>query len=212
MKIATEVIWQFTDDGLIDISRREFDYEGPLDLCGGGPSQEQKAAASSQANLTNQLGATAARQQAFSEAQQNKANPLYTDLMENGDPNFNAESDNTRGVLGQAYQPARAALERRLSSFSSLPSGFAEQSRADLDRSQARDFDSQLTGLLDKKLAIRQAGASGILGQAQIANPQSYYQGALQGNQSILQAPLQKPGFAGILGQFAGGAARTFAG
>lgn len=212
VKIATEVVWQITDSGMVEVSRTEFGYDGPLALCGGGPSPEQKAAAASQANLTNQLGTTAAKQEQFSEAQQNKVNPFYTGLMQNGDPNFNAQTDNARGVLGQAYQPARANLEKRLAGYGNLPSGYADQARTDLNTSQAHDYDQQLTGMLANNLAQKQAGASGLLGQAQIANPQSYYQGALQGNQSIMQAPLARPGIAGVLGGLAGSAAQAYAG
>jgi hypothetical protein len=39
MKIATEVVWQMTDSGMDEVSRVEYEYRGPLDLCGGGPRQ-----------------------------------------------------------------------------------------------------------------------------------------------------------------------------
>lgn len=194
----------------IESERRQFRIRT---VCfGGGPSAQQNAAATSQANLTKQLGDTAAKQEQFSEAQQNKANPFYTSLMENGDPNYNAQTDQAGGVLSRSYAPARAQLERQLSSYGSLPSGYADAARRDLSTSQARDYDSQLTGIMANNLAQKQAGASGILGQAQIANPQSYYQGALQGNSSIMNANLRKPGLAGILGGAAGGATSAFFG
>jgi hypothetical protein len=172
---------------------------------GGGPSSEQKAAAASQANLTNQLAGVANRQQDFFEKQQNTVNPFYLQRMQSGLPYFNALTDAQSGLTAQAFAPARADLMRRLSS-STLPSGFANQAQTDLASQQARAFDQNLLGSLGAQEQAKQAGAAGLMGQAQIANPQGYYQGAMGGNQSIMQAPLQRPGIGGILGGLAGGA------
>lgn len=175
---------------------------------GSGPSQEQRAAAQSQANLNNQLGSAFGRQEQFSEAQQQKANPFYTSLMNQGLPYFSALTDAASGTTAQAFQPAKAQLERNLGqSNNALPSGFATQARSDLAANQARAFDQQLQGNLGQNFAARQAGASGLLGQAQIANPQSYAGIATQGNQSIMNAPLARPGLGGLLGGLAGGLA-----
>ena len=178
---------------------------------GGGPSSEQKAAASAQANLTNQLGATAAREQQFKENQQNAVNPFYTSMMNNGLPYYNALTDAQSGTTAQAFAPARAQLYRSLGAQNGLPNGFREGALTDLNSQQARAFDSSLQNVLGQNFAAKQSGASGLLGQAQIANPLGYYSGALQGNQSIMQAPLAKPGIAGVLGGLAGGAMSAFA-
>jgi hypothetical protein len=77
----------------------------------------------------------------------------------------------------------------------------------DLNSQQARSFDQNLVGALGANEQAKQAGASGILGQAQIANPQSYFGLATQGNNAIMNAPLQRPGIGGLLGGIAGGAA-----
>lgn len=174
---------------------------------GGGPSQEQKNAAQSQANLTNQLGAAAGRQEQFFENQQNKVNPFYTSRMTNGLPYFNQLTDASSGLTARAFAPARQQLLQRLGTQPGLPSGFRNQALTDLDSQQAQAFDQQLLGGLGANEQAKQAGAAGLIGQAQIANPTGYFSGALQGNQSIMQAPLQRPGLGGLLGGVAGGLA-----
>ena len=175
---------------------------------GGGPSSQQKAAAQAQANLDNQLGQVFGQQFQFQQAQQQKANPFYTSMMESGLPYFPALTDQAAGTTAQAFQPAKAQLERQLGQqANALPSGFAEQARTDLASQQARAFDQNLQGNLGSNFAARQAGASGLLGQAQIANPAQYSGQAIQGNQSIMNAPLASPGLGGLLGGLAGGLA-----
>ena len=167
---------------------------------GGGPSPEQRNAAQSQANLTNQLGQVFGQQENFLQAQQNKVNPFYTNLMQNGSPYTNIALDQQGGLNAQAFAPARAQLYRQTGSNPGLPNGFQQQALTDLSAQQARSYDQGLQGVLGNNLAIQQSGASGLLGQAQIANPVGYASGALQGNQSIMQAPLQRPGLGGLLG------------
>jgi len=175
---------------------------------GGGPSAQQNAAAASQANLANTESNAANQALTFVQGQQNKANPFYTSRMTNGLPYYNALTDAQSGTTAQAYQPARAALAKQTGAFGpSLPNGFATQANADLDEAQAHDFDSGLVGAMGANEQAKEAGASGILGQAQLANPQSYFQGATGANSSIMSAPLQRPGITGILGGAAAGAA-----
>lgn len=174
---------------------------------GGGPSVEQKQAASSQANLTNQLASTANRQQDFFEGQQKLAQPFFQSRMDNGNPYFNAQTDATSGLTAQAFAPARADLLRSLGTQSNLPSGFKQQAMTDLDSQQAHAFDQNLLGALQDQESAKRFGAGGITNQQQLANPTGYYSGAMQGNQSIMQAPLQRPGVMGLIGGLAGGAA-----
>lgn len=174
---------------------------------GGGPSPEQRQAASSQANLTNQLAGVANRQQDFFEKQQNAVNPFYMQRMKQGDPNFNYNMDSAGGRTAAAFAPARSQLLRSIGSQQGLPSGFREGALNDFNENQANVFDQNVAETLAANERAKQAGASGLLGQAQIANPQGYYGQAMSGNQSILQAPLQRPGMAGVLGGVAGGLA-----
>ena len=173
---------------------------------GGGPSSEQKAAAKSQAALTDQQAQVANRQQAFFESQQNKVNPFYTQRMQSGLPYYNALTDAQSGTTAQAFAPARQQLLRGMGASNGLPSGFRTGALSDLAGQQAHAFDSNLIGAMGAQEQAKQAGAAGLLGQAQIANPQGYFQGAMGGNSSIMQAPLQRPGIGGILGGIAGGA------
>jgi hypothetical protein len=175
---------------------------------GGGPSDEQKNAAQAQANLTNQLGQTYGKQEQFLEAQQNKVNPFYTQLMSQGLPYYSQLTDAAGGDTARAFAPARAQLEQQLSQgANALPNGFAMGARSDLAANQGRAFDQSLQQAQGANLQARQQGAAGLLGQAQIANPTSYAGQAIQGNQSIMQAPLARPGLGGLLGGLAGGLA-----
>ena len=210
MKIITRIEFQMTDSGLEELFRDEFEYEGPLALAGGGPSAEQKNAANAQTNLANEQGQAAQQGLKFVQDQQAKVNPFYTSRMTNGLPYYNALTDAQSGTVAQAYQPARAALAKQTGAFGpTLPNGFATQAMTDLNESQAHDFDSSLVGAMGANEQAKEAGASGLLGQAQLANPQSYFQGATGANSSILQAPLQRPGIGGILGGAASGLASS---
>lgn len=179
---------------------------------GGGPSQQQKDAAAAQAKLDNQLGNVFGQQFQFQQAQQNKANPFYTSTMENGLPYAPQLFDAEAGTNAQAFAPAKAQLERSLAqNANALPNGFAEQARTDLAANQARAFDQTRVGDLGANFAARQAGAGGLLGQAQIANPAQYSGQAIQGNASVMNAPLASPGIGGLLGGLAGGMASAIA-
>jgi hypothetical protein len=175
---------------------------------GGGPSAAQNAAAQSQANLSNSLLPIFQQQEQFKEAQQNAVNPFYRSLMQEGNPYFANQRDAMSGNTAQAFAPARAQLEGTLrQGANALPSGFATGARTDLASNQARAFDQQLQGAQQQNLATRQAGAAGLLGQAQIANPTAYSGQAQQGFGSIMNAPLASPGLGGLLGGLAGGLA-----
>lgn len=130
-------------------------------------------------------------------------------MMTNGLPYFNQMTDAASGTTARAFAPARAQLYQQLGSQQGLPSGYRDQALTDLNTQQAQAFDQQLQGALGANFGAQQAGASGLLGQAQIANPQSFYAGAAGANQSIMQAPLQKPGLGGLLGGVAGGLASS---
>jgi hypothetical protein len=190
----------------------EFSIRRPGICSGGGPSPEQRAAAASQATLNTKLGNQADQNQASVNENMAAIKPYAMSRLNNGLPFFPALTDNLNGVLARSYQPARAANERRLASFGNLPSGFAEQSRRDLDTSQARDYDSQLVQNLLMNEQSKSDASRVLTNQAQVLNPLGYFSGAQQGNNTILQAPLQRPGLAGLLGGFAGGAAKAFAG
>jgi|HubBroStandDraft_6_1064221.scaffolds.fasta_scaffold00134_42 hypothetical protein len=175
---------------------------------GGGPTAQQNQAATAQTNLDTQLGQTFGKQEAFSEAQQNKANPFYSNLLSGGNPYFANQTDALSGNTAQGFAPAKAQLEQSLGqNANALPSGFATGARSDLAAQQGRAFDQQLGGAQQGNLAAKQQGAAGLIGQAQVANPTAYSGQATQGNSSVMNAPLAKPGLGGLLGGLAGGLA-----
>jgi hypothetical protein len=173
---------------------------------GGGPSAAQTNAANAQTDLTKELTNVFGKQQAFQQAQQEKANPFYSSLMQNGLPYIFALQDAQSGTNAQAFAPARAQLEQQLGqSGNAMPSGFATSARMNLADQQAKSYDQTMMQNQGANLQAKMQGASGLLGQAQIANPTAYSGQAIQGNQSIMGAPLASPGLGGLLGGFGGG-------
>jgi len=200
-----------TGSGMEELFRDEFEYEGPLELCGGGPSAAQNRAADSQTAINKQLADVAQQNENYTEAQRNKTTPFYGDLMKNGPDYTNAALDYAGGTNARAYAPARAALLQRLGQSTGLPSGYRDQALTDFDEQRAQGYDSNLTGILADRQAARERGAAGLMGEAQQANPLGYYGAATQGNTSILNANLRKPGVGGIIGGVLGGASSAFA-
>lgn len=167
---------------------------------GGGPTHLQNEAAQAQMNLTNDVGSAFKSNEAFKEAQQAKVNPFYTQMMNQGNPYYAAQTDALSGNTAQAFAPARQQLERQLGQQgNALPSGFGMQARTDLAANQARAYDQGLSGAQNNNFAARQAGAAGLLGQAQIANPMGYSGQAMQGYGSIMNAPLASPSMLGSM-------------
>lgn len=208
MRITTKAIYDMNNGKLI--AWEGFEYVGPLEMAGGGPSKAQQAAAASQTNLTNKLADTADREEAFKEKQQDYVNPFFLQRLKFGDPNIPTLTDYAGPTNAAAYAPARANILRQFSK-SALPSGSKDAILANFENERAHGFDQSLSGLLDANEKAKQAAASGLLGQAQIADPVAYYQGALSGNSSIMNANLRKPGIAGTVGALTGGALAAFA-
>jgi len=172
---------------------------------GGGPSQAQNNAANAQANLANEEGKAAEDQLNFVKGQEAKIDPFATSRLNNGLPFFNALTDYTGGLTGQSFAPAKAALARRFSTMSALPSGMKEQSTNDLNAQEARSFDGNLANNLFANEQAKNNAAALLTGQEQIASPASYFSGAMQGNSSIMNAPLASPGLGGLFGGIASG-------
>jgi hypothetical protein len=205
MRVTTKAVFDIASGELLEWEG--FEYSGPVEQAGSGPSAAQNAAAASQARLTDQTAAAANRAQDFVEAQQAKVSPFYTSRMNFGDPNTPTLTDYASGTNAQAYAPARANIIRSLGS-SSLPSGSRQGILANFEDARARGFDSNLSSILGANERAKEAGASGLLGQAQIANPGQYYGLAMGGNSSIMNANLRKPGMAGTIGSLIGAGAQ----
>lgn len=80
-----------------------------------------------------------------------------------------------------------------------------EQTLADYEASEAQGFDDNMINNLLMNKQAKQGAAAMLTGQEQISNPMGYTSAAMQGSQSIMNAPLQTPGIGGLLGGIASG-------
>lgn len=207
MWVTTKAVYQMNDAGDYElVSMEGYEYEGPVAMCGGGPSDSQKQAAASQAQLNQQDMQTQQQMLQMYKDQYAKVNPFETNRMNNGLPYFNALTDYTNGTNAQAFKPAYAALSQRISANGALPSGFGQQLTSDLDAQKARSFDSGMTNNLALNDTAKTNAAAALVGQQQLSNPLGWSQAVTQGNSAIMNAPLASPGIGGMLGGMAGAA------
>ena len=211
MKIIRKIEFQMKDSGMEEVFRDEFEYKGPLALCGGGPSKQQNQAADRQGQLSEEEAALARTEQASRDKLRGIATPFYGDLMNNWPDYTNAELDYAGGTNARAFAPAKAALLQRLQSTNGLPSGYRDQALTDFDENRATAYDNSLSGIYADRQAAKERGAAGITNLISGYNPSAYYGGAEGANQSILNANLRKPGVGGIIGGVIGGGASAFA-
>jgi hypothetical protein len=208
MKVYRELILDMTrmdEAGNMPVLFEDsYQYYGPVALAGGGPSREQKDAAAAQANLSNEQAQTGREMLGFWKDQYNKITPFATERMNNGLPFYNSLTDFSTGTNAQAFAPEMAALNRTLSNYGSLPSGFATQTRTDLQAKRARGFDSALTQNLMANEQAKTNAAGMLVGQQQLTAPQQWMSGASQGYSSVMNAPLASPGIGGLIGGMAG--------
>lgn len=178
---------------------------------GGGPSSQQVNAANSSAALSNAMASGYNQMFPIVTSRLQQTTPFYSGMMNRGLPYFNQLTDAAGGTTARAFAPQKAQLERSMGQQANmLPSGFAQQARTDLGSQQGRAFDQQLQNALGQNFATQQAGAAGLMGQAQVANPLGYGAAANQGFQGIMGAPLASPGLGGLLGGMAGGLMSAF--
>lgn len=175
---------------------------------GGGPSDEQKRAAAAQEEANKQSAQTSKDMLNIYKSQYAKIDPFATQRMNNGLPFFPALTDFARGTSAQAFAPAYASLNQRLNSMGTLPSGFRTAALSDLDASRARSFDQNLVNNLLLNETAKNNAAAMLTGQQQMSNPLGWTQATTQGNQAIMQAPLQSQGVGSIIGGIAGAASK----
>ena len=153
----------------------------------GGPSREQRQAATQQSALANQLAGIAQQRKSYQ-------GPYLRSRIEEGLPFRDQALDFSGGTLARSYAPARGALLRRLSGYGgALPSGFREQALTDFDTGRARAFDDNVlrTLLLDEETRARAAG---------ISDPLGYFSGAERGLGSVISMPGQRSPIGSIFG------------
>lgn len=156
-----------------------------------------------------------------------------SERAQNGNPYYSNQIDFENGNTARSAAPARAEMYRRLGP-QNLPSGAREANLREYDLGLARAFDDNLVGAQREQAATKFGAAqqldseelnallqneqfknqirSMLMGQQQISSPVPYFGVASQGNASIMNAPLAKPGLAGLIGAGLGAAATAYAG
>ena len=160
----------------------------------GGPSQQQKDAASSQADLDKQLTGQFKAGSAVTQ-------PFYTNMVKEGLPFFNPESQFATSSLGRDVNQQRVMMKNRLAGEgAALPSGFAESAERDLAEGGAQAFDQNQLALLQAQQNAKLMGAQGL-------NPMQAAGMAQGGNQSIFGSPnLRNDFWSNVVGGLVSGA------
>lgn len=208
MKVTTKAVFDIASGDLL--GWEGFDYSGPVEHCGGGPSSTQKQAQQQQLSNAKQEGALADESAGKFNALYGQTQPFYTQEMQNGLPFYNNLTDFASGTTAQAYAPAKAAYLRQESTMGALPSGSKAAGMNDINESQAKTFDSNLVNNMFAQQQAKQAGASGLSGLMQTVNPAAFYGGstsAAGGATQPLQAA-QNP-WMGVLSGAVQGAAKA---
>lgn len=188
MKITTKAIFDIASGELLDWEG--FDYEGPLELAGGGPSNTQKQAQQQQLQNAQQEGALANESAGKFNALYGSVSPFYANEQTNGLPFYNNLTDFTSGTTAQAYAPAKSAYLRQESTMGALPSGSKAAGMNDINESEAKTFDSNLVNNMFANFMAKQQGAAGQAGLMQTVNPAAFYGGSTQAAGGATQ-PLQ---------------------
>ena len=174
----------------------------------GGPSDQQKQARDLNLQNAQDQAALAKTNTERSNAIYGSVNPFYTNEMNNGLPFFNQLTDYNTGTISRAYAPQEGALNRSLTRFGSLPSGFATAARSDLAARKAATFDDALKQALYANFQAKQQGAQGLTGLAQIYNPLQAYSGSSASATPVMQPLQAAPNpWMGVLGGAVQGAA-----
>lgn len=206
MRVITKAVFDIASGDLLDWEG--FEYEGPVEHCGGGPSSTQKQAAQQQLSNAQQEGQLANQSAAKFNALYGNVSPFYQSEMTNGLPFYNNLTDFTSGTTAQAYAPAKAAYLRNESTMGALPSGSKAAGMNDINENEAKTFDSNLVNNMFANYQAKQQGAAGLAGLMQTVNPAAFYGGSSSAAGSAMQPlqPQQNP-WMGVLGGAVQGAA-----
>lgn len=206
MRVTTRAVFDIASGDLI--AWEGYDYDGPAELAGGGPSSQQKQAQAQQLSNAQQEGQLANSSAQKFNSLYGQTQPFYSNLMTNGLPFYGNLTDYDSGTTAQAFAPAKGQFLRQTSTMGALPSGFKSAGMNDINEAQARQFDSQLRNSQFAQLQAKQAGAAGLTGEQQIVNPASFYGGSSSASSSAMQ-PLQPANnpWMGVLGGAVQGAA-----
>lgn len=201
MKFYSRIEVQMTDviGEYLPVSKASFDYEGPIEKLGGGPSDQEKQAAASQLKTADTLNNIAQGNQAQQQKIFDAIKPFGTSRMNNGLPFFQSLTDFASGTNARAFAPAKANLNRGLQQAHASPMARL-QANTDFDMQRARGFDSALTSNLFGNEQAKQQGAQILSGQASQLNPLGYYQATQQGFNPQQYSGLRTAGMGGLVG------------
>jgi hypothetical protein len=206
VRITTKAIFDMETMHLIEWEG--YDYDGPIEHCGGGPSNTQKQGAQQTLQNAQQEGQLARQSGQKFNNLYGSVEPFYSQEQDRGLPFYNNLTDFSGGSTAQAFAPAKADFLRRSSTMGALPSGFKAAGMNDINEAQGHAFDDELVRNMMAQYQTRQAGAAGKAGLMQIVNPAAFYGGSSSAGSSVMQ-PLQ-PGYnpwMGVVGGAAQGAA-----
>jgi len=188
MRITTKAVFDMASGDLLEW--RGYEYEGPIEHCGGGPSDAQKQAQAQTLANAQQEGQLAQSVQPQFLANANKAGAFYGNEMKQGLPFFGSLQDFNAGTTAQAFNPAKANFLRQASTMGALPSGFKAAGMNDIQAAQAQTFDQNMLQNLMLQQQAKQQGAQGVAGVAQMLNPAAFYGGSSSAGSAAMQ-PLQ---------------------
>jgi hypothetical protein len=204
MRVTTKAVFDMESGALLECEG--YDYDGPVEHCGGGPSVQQRAAQAQTLSNAQQEGKLADQSAVKFNDSFSDVNPFYESEMTKGLPFYNSLTDFNSGTTARAYNPARAAFLRSTSGMGALPSGFRAAGLSDINEAQAHDFDSSLVDSMRANYQAKEAGGAGKVGLMNTVNPSAFYGGSTSAGSSAMQ-PLQvQPNqLMGLFGGIAGG-------
>lgn len=182
----------------------QYEYDGPVVMCGGGPSDEEKAAAKAQLKTADTVAGIANNNNQLQQNIFGTIKPFATSRMNGGLPFFSALTDFAGGTNARNFAPARANLIRNLTTSHASPEA-RTQALQDFDMQRGRTFDQGIQQALFANEQAKQQGAQILSGQANQLNPLGYFQSAQQGYNPQQYSGLRSPGAAGIVGGAIGG-------
>jgi len=211
MRITTKAVYDMETMALL--SWEGYEYDGPVDRFGGGPSAAEQA----QTQLAQQQSAAAQQAQAQSAASYATTSPglgiaeNYYKALSSGDPQaiFKAASPSINAVIGNT-EAAKRNIQLN------MPKG-GEQNLAleQADIAKASQIGNlETTAYTSSFPALANLASTGLgLSVNEMANAIAGFQGASQSQSSIMQADAaNKASTMGFLGSLAGGAGMALGG
>lgn len=212
VKITTRITWDMNTGEVLE--HEYFDYEGPLALCGSGPSALQRQQAEESARLNRQLVDLGNKYDQREQSAYDAIAPFAKNRLATGLPYRDLLLDSQHGLNARTFQPLYADLNRRWGNREGLPSGAYEAMRRGIQLEEQRAFDAGLRGALAADDAAKIQGAELLRGQQVLSSPMQAYGQANDGFRGIYDSRvlMNSNPMAGILGGLFGGVGQAFVG